>query len=139
MAMALARQEALRHRSEWIDADHILLGLLALRRTDTGNAARALTVLRALGVDQDVLYREADAACPNGDSMKTEGQIPFSLRSKKALEFMMEEASALDSRSLGSEHLLLGLIRVRDVDPTLALKALRISLESARTEAARKS
>jgi ATP-dependent Clp protease ATP-binding subunit ClpC len=139
MAMALARQEALRHRSGWIDADHVLLGLLALRGTHGGNAARGLTILRALGVDLDVLYREADAACPNGDSMEPEGQLPFSQRSKKALEYMMEEASTLDSRVLGSEHLLLGLLRVRDADPTPVLKSLAVSLERARKEATRKS
>ena len=103
--MGLARQEAQRFNHEYIGTEHILLGLI---QEGSGVAAN---VLRNLDIDLDKIRREVEKIVQSGPSMVTMGQLPFTPRAKKVLELSVEEASNLGHNYIGTEHLLLGLIR----------------------------
>src|SRR5215831_5032367 len=126
--MGLARQEAQRFNHEYIGTEHILLGLI---QEGSGVAAN---VLRNLDVDLDKIRREVEKIVQSGPSMVTMGQLPFTPRAKKVLELSVEEASNLGHNYIGTEHLLLGLIRENEGVAAQVLMNLGLKLEEVREE-----
>jgi ATP-dependent Clp protease ATP-binding subunit ClpC len=126
--MQLARQEATRFNHDAIGTEHILLGLV---QEGSGVAA---TVLRNLNVDLSKIRHEVEKIVQAGPTMVTMGQIPFTPRAKKVLELAVEEARNLGHNYIGTEHLLLGLLRERDGKAADVLTNLGLKLEEVREE-----
>jgi len=103
--IVLAKEEAKRFNHDYIGTEHLLLGLV---REGEGVAA---AVLQKLGLDLDSIRIEVEKVVQPGPQTQVMGDIPFTPRSKKALELAAEEARALGHNYIGTEHLLLGLIR----------------------------
>jgi len=106
--LGLARKEAQDLNHDYIGTEHLLLGLI---REGGGVAAN---VLRNLGVDIDRIREEVSRYVQPGPAMKVMGKLPFTPRVKKVLELSLEEAIELGHNYVGTEHLLLGLIREND-------------------------
>ncbi|HEX9860377.1 MAG TPA: ATP-dependent Clp protease ATP-binding subunit [Nitrospirota bacterium] len=100
-----AREEAERHQNDYLGTEHLLLGLL---RDEDGIP---LAVLRKLGLNIEQVRMEVERNLPNGMGNLAFGEIPFTPRAKKVLELAIEEARLLGHNYVGSEHLLLGIIR----------------------------
>jgi ATP-dependent Clp protease ATP-binding subunit ClpC len=126
--MGLARQEAQRLNHEYIGTEHILLGLV---QEGSGVAAN---VLKNLDIDLKKIRQEVEKLVKAGPSMVTMGQLPFTPRAKKVLELALEEASNLGHNYIGTEHILLGLIRERDGKAAKVLTNLSVKLETVREE-----
>jgi len=126
--MALARKEAQRFNHDFIGTEHILLGLI---QEGSGVAA---SVLKNLGVEISKIRSEIEKNVQSGPSMVTMGQLPFTPRAKKVLELSMEEANELGHNYIGTEHLLLGLIRENDGVAAQVLLDLNLKLEDVRFE-----
>ncbi|MCH2583957.1 MAG: AAA family ATPase, partial [Planctomycetes bacterium] len=126
--MALARKEAQRFNHDFIGTEHILLGLI---QEGSGVAAN---VLKNLGVEISKIRSEIEKNVQSGPSMVTMGQLPFTPRVKKVLELSMEEANELGHNYIGTEHLLLGLIRENDGVAAQVLLDLNLKLEDVRFE-----
>ncbi len=101
----LAQQEARRLNHNYIGTEHILLGLI---HEGEGVAAKAL---QSLGVSLDAVRREVEEIIGQGGASPSAGHIPFTPRSKKVLELSLREALQLDLDYIGTEHILLGLVR----------------------------
>jgi hypothetical protein len=106
--MTLARQEAQRRRNDYIGTEHLLLGLV---QEGSGVAAR---VLKDLGVDLRRARAGVDQLVERGASPDSGPHLPFTPRAKRALERALEESQVRGSGTIGTEHLLLGLIREND-------------------------
>jgi ATP-dependent Clp protease ATP-binding subunit ClpC len=126
--MGLARQEAQRFNHQYIGTEHILLGLI---QEGSGVAAN---VLRNLAVDPEKIRVEVEKIVQDGPTMVTMGQLPFTPRAKKVLELASEEASNLRHNYIGTEHLLLGLIRENEGVAAQVLMNLGLKLEDVREE-----
>jgi len=126
--MGLARQEAQRFNHQYIGTEHILLGLI---QEGSGVAAN---VLRNLDVDPDKIRVEVEKIVQDGPTMVTMGQLPFTPRAKKVLELASEEATNLRHNYIGTEHLLLGLIRENEGVAAQVLMNLGLKLEDVREE-----
>jgi len=126
--MALARKEAQRFNHDFIGTEHILLGLI---QEGSGVAAN---VLKNLGVEITKIRNEIEKNVQSGPSMVTMGQLPFTPRAKKVLELSMEEANDLGHNYIGTEHLLLGLLRENDGVAAQVLLDLGLKLEEVRNE-----
>jgi len=100
-----AKEEAKRFNHDYIGTEHLLLGLI---REGEGVAA---AVLQKLGLDLETIRLEVEKLVQAGPSTQVVGDIPFTPRSKKALELSAEEARALGHNYIGTEHLLLGLVK----------------------------
>ncbi len=103
----LAQEEARTLRHNYIGTEHILLGLL---REEEGLAAR---VLVNLGITAEQVRAEVVLIVGSGEEV-TSGQIPFTPRAKKVLELALREALSLGHDYIGTEHILLGLVREND-------------------------
>ncbi|MCC7013171.1 MAG: ATP-dependent Clp protease ATP-binding subunit [Planctomycetes bacterium] len=126
--MNLARQEAQRFNHEYLGTEHILLGLV---QEGSGVAAN---VLKNMGIDLTKIRAEVEKIVKTGPSMVTMGQLPFTPRAKKVLELSMEEASNLGHNYIGTEHLLLGLIKENEGIAAQVLMNLGVKLEDVREE-----
>jgi ATP-dependent Clp protease ATP-binding subunit ClpC len=126
--MGLARQEAQRLNHEFIGTEHILLGLV---QEGSGVAAN---VLKNLDVDLKKIRTEVERLVKAGPNMVTLGQLPFTPRAKKVLELALEEASSLGHNYIGTEHILLGLIKEKDGKAAKVLTNLNVKLETVREE-----
>ncbi|HKX46634.1 MAG TPA: ATP-dependent Clp protease ATP-binding subunit, partial [Planctomycetota bacterium] len=126
--MNLARQEAQRFNHEYLGTEHILLGLV---QEGSGVAAN---VLRQMGIDLGKIRSEVEKLVKTGPSMVTMGQLPFTPRAKKVLELSMEEATNLGHNYIGTEHLLLGLIKENEGIAAKVLTNLGVKLEDVREE-----
>jgi ATP-dependent Clp protease ATP-binding subunit ClpC len=126
--MHFARQEAMKFNHEYIGTEHILLGLV---QEGSGVAAN---VLKNMTVDLEKIRHEVEKIVKTGPSMVTMGQLPFTPRAKKVLELSMEEASQLSHNYIGTEHLLLGLIRENEGIAAQVLMNLGVKLEEVREE-----
>jgi hydroxyacylglutathione hydrolase len=126
--MALARKEAQRFKHDFIGTEHILLGLI---QEGSGVAAK---VLKNLGTEINKIRSEIEKNVQAGPSMVTMGQLPFTPRAKKVLELSMEEANELGHNYIGTEHLLLGLIREQDGVAAQVLLDLNLKLEDVRAD-----
>ncbi|MFH1753182.1 MAG: ATP-dependent Clp protease ATP-binding subunit, partial [Candidatus Omnitrophota bacterium] len=101
----LAKEEAKRFNHDYIGTEHLLLGLI---REGEGVAA---AVLMSLGLDPTKIRMEVEKLVQPGSSASVSGDIPFTPKAKKAIELSMEEARQLGHNYIGTEHLLLGLIK----------------------------
>jgi ATP-dependent Clp protease ATP-binding subunit ClpC len=126
--MALANQEAQRFNHEYIGTEHILLGLV---KEGSGVGA---TVLKNLDVDIKKLRLEVEKLVKSGPDMVTMGKLPQTPRAKKVIEYAIEEARALNHNYVGTEHILLGLLRETEGIAAQVLMNLGLKLEDVRQE-----
>ncbi len=126
--LAMARDEAIRLQHDYVGTEHILLGLI---REGEGVAAAVLTNLNA---DLDQIHERVEEAVKKGKATIALGDLPYTSRAKKVLEFAMAEARELNHSYVGTEHLLLGLLREEKGIAAQVLNSLSITLEEARSE-----
>ncbi|MDD5196234.1 MAG: ATP-dependent Clp protease ATP-binding subunit [Candidatus Omnitrophica bacterium] len=124
----LAKEEARRFNHDYIGTEHILLGLI---REGEGVAS---TVLQKLGLSLENIRLEVEKLVQPGPTTQIIGDIPFTPRAKKALELAAEEARSLGHNYIGTEHLLLGLIREGEGIASQVLLNLGLDLNSVRNE-----
>ncbi|KPK97049.1 MAG: hypothetical protein AMJ95_11140 [Omnitrophica WOR_2 bacterium SM23_72] len=124
----LAKEEARRFNHDYIGTEHILLGLI---REGEGVAA---AVLQKMGVSLENIRLEIEKLVQPGPTTQIIGDIPFTPRAKKALELAAEEARALGHNYIGTEHLLLGLIREGEGIASQVLMNLGMDLNTVRNE-----
>ena len=126
--LVLAKEEARRFNHDYIGTEHILLGLI---REGEGVAS---TVLQKLGLSLENIRLEVEKLVQPGPTTQIIGDIPFTPRAKKALELAAEEARSLGHNYIGTEHLLLGLIREGEGIASQVLLNLGLDLNSVRNE-----
>ncbi|MFZ2603920.1 MAG: ATP-dependent Clp protease ATP-binding subunit [Candidatus Omnitrophota bacterium] len=124
----LAKEEARRFNHDYIGTEHILLGLI---REGEGVAA---AVLQKIGVSLESIRLEIEKLVQPGPATQIIGDIPFTPRAKKALELAAEEARSLGHNYIGTEHLLLGLIREGEGVASQVLLNLGLDLNAVRNE-----
>ena len=126
--MHLANMEAHRLNHEYIGTEHFLQGLVI---EASGVAAH---VLKKLDVDLDKIRLEVEKIVQPGPDMVTMGKLPQTPTVKKVIEYSMEEARNLNHNYVGTEHILLGLLREREGVAAQALMNLNLKLEDVRKE-----
>lgn len=122
----LAREEAERHQNDYLGTEHIVLGVL--REGD----GIALAVLKKMGLAPEQVRLEIERNLPGGGNTLTFGEIPFTPRVKRVIEYAIEEARLLGHNYIGSEHLLLGVLREEEGIGGKILRSLGANLLSAR-------
>src|SRR5215467_7593785 len=127
--MQLANQEAQRFNHEYIGTEHILLGLV---KEGSGVAAN---VLKNLDIDLRKIRLEVEKIVQTGSGeMVSMGRLPHTPRAKKVIEYSIEEARNLNHNYVGTEHLLLGLLREQEGVAAQVLMNLGLKLEDVREE-----
>ncbi len=126
--LSMARQEAIRLQHDYVGTEHILLGLI---REGEGVAAH---VLGNLNVDLDQVHERVDEAVRRGKATIALGELPYTNPAKHVLEFAMAEARELSHSYVGTEHLLLGLLRESKGIAAQVLNSLGVTIDEARTE-----
>jgi ATP-dependent Clp protease ATP-binding subunit ClpC len=126
--LAMAREEAIRLQHDYVGTEHILLGLI---REGEGVAA---AVLMNLNVDLEQIHERIEESVRKGKATIALGELPYTSRAKKVLEYAMAEARELNHSYVGTEHLLLGLLREEKGIAAVVLNSLGVSLEDARAE-----
>ncbi len=126
--LAMAREEAIRLQHDYVGTEHILLGLI---REGEGVAAAVLT---NLNVDLDQIHERVEESVRKGKATIALGELPYTSRAKKVLEFAMAEARDFNHSYVGTEHLLLGLLREEKGIAAQVLNSLGVTLEEARAE-----
>jgi ATP-dependent Clp protease ATP-binding subunit ClpC len=130
--LAMAREEAARLHHEYVGTEHILLGLI---REGEGVAA---TVLQNLNVELDEIQQKIEETVKKGKAAQATGpDLPYTSRAKKVLELAMSEARELGHSYVGTEHLLLGLLREEKGIAAQVLTDAGVNLEAARAETLR--
>ncbi len=122
----LAREEAERHQNDYLGTEHLVLAIL--RESD----GIALMILKKMGLSTEQIRLEIERNLPGGGATMTFGEIPFSPRVKKVIEYGVEEARLLGHNHIGSEHLLLGLLREEEGIGGKILRSLGANLLTAR-------
>lgn len=123
IVMALANQEACRFNQEYIGTEHIFLGLLK-----EGSGAGA-TVLRNFNVDLLKMQKEITKSMAEGTEMNKAGKLPHTMKAKMAIEHAIGEARALNHDYIGTEHLLLGIMRETEGITAQVMKRHNITYE----------
>jgi len=126
--MALANQEAKRFNHEYVGTEHLLLGLV---KEGSGVAAN---VLKKMKVELKKIRIEVEKIVTSGPQMVTMGKLPQTPRAKKVIEYAIEEARMLGHNYVGTEHLLLGLLREQEGVAAQVLMNLDLRLEDVREE-----
>src|SRR5258708_6297829 len=126
--MQLANQEAQRFNHEYIGTEHILLGLI---QEGSGVAAN---VLKNLDINLRKVRQEVEKIVQSGPDMVTMGKLPQTPRAKLVISFAIEEARNLNHNYVGTEHLLLGLLREQEGVAAQVLMNLGLKLEKVRVE-----
>ncbi|MCB1225662.1 MAG: NDP-hexose 4-ketoreductase, partial [Verrucomicrobiales bacterium] len=129
--LALARKEADRFNHNYVGTEHLLLGLIKLGQ------GVAVNVLQKMGLDLDTVRMEVEQQVGSGPETKMVGNIPYTPRVKKVLALAAKEAKALNHSYVGTEHLLLGLLREEKGIAAQVLTDAGITLEQARGETLR--
>lgn len=124
----LARKEADGFNHPYVGTEHLLLGLISL------GEGVAVNVLDRLGVSIEAVRREVENAVGQGPQTKLVGNVPFTPRSKKVLQLASSEAQALNHTYIGTEHILLGLLREGEGVAAQVLRNLDVDLDTARRE-----
>ncbi len=127
--MQLAREESVRLGNDYVGTEHLLLGLI--REGD----GVAIAVLRNQGVDLEELSRSIEKQINTSGGMMTIGQmIPFTPRAKKVLEIAAQEARAMSHKYIGTEHILLALMKDNESAAASALVAVGVDYDTCREE-----
>ena len=126
--LALARKEADRFNHNYLGTEHLLLGLIKLGQ------GVAVNVLQKMGLDLETVRMEVEKQTPGGPDQKMIGNIPYTPRVKKVLALAAKEAKALNHTYVGTEHILLGLLREGDGVAAQVLRKLDVDLEQTRQE-----
>ncbi len=126
--LALARKEADRFHHNYVGTEHILLGLIKLGQ------GVAVSVLQKMGLDLETVRAAVEKQVGTGQETKTPGSIPYTPRVKKVLALAGKEARTLNHSYVGTEHILLGLLREGEGVAARVLKSLDIDIERTRNE-----
>src|SRR5881227_3472130 len=126
--LALARKEADRFNHNFVGTEHLLLGLIKLGQ------GVAVNVLQKLGLDLETVRMEVEKQVGTGPDQKIIGNIPYTPRVKKVLVLAAKEARALNHTYIGTEHILLGLLREGDGVAPRILKNFRVDTKQTRQE-----
>ena len=126
--LALARKEADRFNHNFVGTEHLLLGLIKLGQ------GVAVNVLQKMGLDLETVRQEVEKEVRAGSEQKVAGNIPYTPRVKKVLSLATKEAKALNHTYVGTEHILLGLLREGDGVAAKVLKNLEVDIEQCRQE-----
>ncbi|MCC5024694.1 MAG: ATP-dependent Clp protease ATP-binding subunit [Candidatus Synoicihabitans palmerolidicus] len=126
--IALARKEADRFNHNYVGTEHILLGLIKLGQ------GVAVSVLQKMGLDLETVRGAVEKQVGTGTESKIQGSIPYTPRVKKVLALAGKEAKALNHSYVGTEHILLGLLREGEGVAARVLKSLDIDIERTRNE-----
>ncbi|HZL79392.1 MAG TPA: ATP-dependent Clp protease ATP-binding subunit, partial [Candidatus Limnocylindrales bacterium] len=126
--LALARKEADRLNHNFLGTEHLLLGLIKLGQ------GVAVNVLQKMGLDLETVRLEVEKQVGTGPDQKMIGNIPYTPRVKKVIALAQKEAKNLNHTYVGTEHLLLGLLREGDGVAAKVLRALDVDIELARQE-----
>ena len=127
--LALARKEADRFHHNYVGTEHLLLGLIKLGQ------GVAVSVLQKMGLDLETVRGEVEKQVGIGQESKTPvGSIPYTPRVKKVLALAGKEAKALNHSYVGTEHILLGLLREGEGVAARVLKTLEVDIERTRNE-----
>ncbi len=126
--LALARKEADRFNHNFVGTEHLLLGLIKLGQ------GVAVNVLQKMGLDLETVRMEVEKQVGTGPDQKMIGNIPYTPRVKKVLALASKEAKALNHTYVGTEHILLGLLREGDGVAARVLKNLEVDIELTRQE-----
>ncbi len=126
--LALARKEADRFHHNFVGTEHLLLGLIELGQ------GVAVNVLQKLGLDLETVRREVEKQVGTGPDQIIIGNIPCTPRVKKVLALATKEAKALNHTYVGTEHILLGLLREGDGVASRVLQSLEVDIEQTRQE-----
>jgi ATP-dependent Clp protease ATP-binding subunit ClpC len=124
--LALARKEADRFNHNYLGTEHLLLGLIKLGQ------GVAVNVLQGMGIDLETVRMEVEKQTGTGPDQKMIGNIPYTPRVKKVLDLARREAKNLNHTYIGTEHLLLGLLREGDGIAAQVLRNLDVDIEEAR-------
>ncbi len=126
--LALARKEADRFNHNYVGTEHLLLGLIKLGQ------GVAVNVLQKMGLDLDTVRMEVEKHVGSHPETKMIGNIPYTPRVKKVLALAGKEAKALNHSYVGTEHILLGLLREGEGVAARVLKSLEVDIERTRNE-----
>jgi ATP-dependent Clp protease ATP-binding subunit ClpC len=126
--LALARKEADRFHHNYVGTEHILLGLIKLGQ------GVAVSVLQKMGLDLETVRAAVEKQVGTGTETKTTGSIPYTPRVKKVLALAGKEAKTLNHSYVGTEHILLGLLREGEGVAARVLKSLDVDIERTRQE-----
>ena len=126
--LALARKEADRFNHNFVGTEHLLLGLIKLGQ------GVAVNVLQKIGLDLETVRMEVEKVVGTGPDQKMIGNIPYTPRVKKVLSLAAKEAKALSHTYVGTEHILLGLLREGDGIAARVLKNMDVDIELTRQE-----
>ena len=126
--LALARKEADRFNHNYVGTEHLLLGLIKLGQ------GVAVNVLQKMGLDLETVRMEVEKQVGSGPDQKMVGNIPYTPRVKKVLALAGKEAKALNHNYVGTEHILLGLLREGEGVAARVLKNLEVDIERTRNE-----
>jgi len=126
--LALARKEADRFNHNYVGTEHLLLGLIKLGQ------GVAVNVLQKMNLDLETVRMEVEKQVGNGPETKMVGNIPYTPRVKKVLALAGKEAKALNHSYVGTEHILLGLLREGEGVAARVLKNLEVDIERTRNE-----
>src|SRR5213595_827538 len=126
--LALARKEADRFNHNFVGTEHLLLGLIKLGQ------GVAVNVLQKMGLDLETVRMEVEKQVGTGPDQKMIGNIPYTPRVKKVLALAAKEAKRINHTYVGTEHILLGLLREGDGVGARVLQDLKVNVEQTRQE-----
>src|SRR4026207_1725144 len=126
--LALARKEADRFNHNYVGTEHLLLGLIKLGQ------GVAVNVLQKMGLDLETVRMEVEKQVGSGPETKMVGNIPYTPRVKKVLALAGKEAKSLNHSYVGTEHILLGLLREGEGVAARVLKNMDVDIEQTRQE-----
>src|SRR5437016_621782 len=126
--LQLARKEADRFNHNYVGTEHLLLGLIKLGQ------GVAVNVLQKMGLDLETVRMEVEKQVGSGPETKIVGNVPYTPRVKKVLALAGKEAKALNHSYVGTEHILLGLLREGEGVAARVLKSLELDIERTRNE-----
>jgi len=124
----LAREEAEKNQHEYLGTEHLLMGVLK----DGGGVA--IAVLQRLGVDLAQIRSEVEKAMPPNSNSLVIGDIPFTARAKKVLEYAVEEARSMGHTYIGTEHMMLGLMREKEGVASKILTGMNLTFAELRDQ-----
>src|SRR5580693_4049398 len=126
--LALARKEADRLNHNFLGTEHLLLGLIKLGQ------GVAVNVLQKMGLDLETVRLEVEKQVGTGPDQRMIGNIPYTPRVKKVIALAQKEAKQLNHTYVGTEHLLLGLLREGDGVAARVLRGLEVEIEQTRKD-----